>query len=190
MKINIQKYQFSTFYFNSTSVFWLALCTPQFSFPFSFVWNTSVSGQPQPFIERQKRIVIKEDEFWNQILGKLTSLSFTFLTYKLVSWYCLSCSIILKTRRNDICKLLQFLLRFLLSLVICIWWKSLTSNFLLFHPFFFSFFLFRAAPVAYGGSQARGQIGVVAASLCHTHSNTGSEVHLWPTPQLTPMPDP
>ena len=46
-----------------------------------------------------------------------------------------------------------------------------------------SFFcLFRATPMAYGSSQARGWIGATAASLCH--SNTGSEPCLWPTPQL------
>ena len=28
-----------------------------------------------------------------------------------------------------------------------------------------------AAPVAYGGSQARGPIGPVATGLCHSHSN-------------------
>ena len=33
--------------------------------------------------------------------------------------------------------------------------------------------LFRAMPVAYGGSQARGRIGAVAARLCHSHSNAG-----------------
>ena len=37
------------------------------------------------------------------------------------------------------------------------------------------FLLFRAAPVAYGGSQATGQTGETAAGLCHSHSNTGSE---------------
>ena len=41
---------------------------------------------------------------------------------------------------------------------------------------FFFFFLFRAAPEAYGGSQARGPIG--------------SEPHLRPTPQLMAWPDP
>ena len=47
------------------------------------------------------------------------------------------------------------------------------------HNFFFFFFLlFRATPVAYGGSQARGQIGVTAASLYHSHSNAGSKLHL------------
>ena len=38
--------------------------------------------------------------------------------------------------------------------------------------------LFRAAPAGYGGSQARGPIGDVAASLCHNHSNARSETHL------------
>ena len=34
--------------------------------------------------------------------------------------------------------------------------------------------LFRAAPLAYGSSQARGQIRAVVTSLHHSHSNTGS----------------
>ena len=51
-------------------------------------------------------------------------------------------------------------------------------------------FIFRATPAAYGSSQARGRIGAVAASLHHSHSNSGSEPHLWPTPRLTAMPDP
>ena len=42
----------------------------------------------------------------------------------------------------------------------------------------FFFFLYRAALVAYGASQARGPIGVVAASLHQRHSNTGSELCL------------
>ena len=53
-----------------------------------------------------------------------------------------------------------------------------------------SFFAFsRASPMAYGGPQARGQIGAVAADLHHSHSNAGSEPHLQPTPQLTATPD-
>ena len=41
--------------------------------------------------------------------------------------------------------------------------------------FCFCFFcLFRAAPVAHGGSQAKGRIRAVAASLHHSHSNTRS----------------
>ena len=77
---------------------------------------------------------------------------------------------------------------------------------MLFYFFFFfgllSFFFFFvvvvvvaiswAAPAAYGGSQARGrgQIGAVATGLRQSHSNTGSEPHLQPTPQLTATPDP
>ena len=50
--------------------------------------------------------------------------------------------------------------------------------------------LFRAASVAYGGAQARDQIGATAAGLCHSHSKAGSEPHLRPTPQLMVMLDP
>ena len=46
--------------------------------------------------------------------------------------------------------------------------------------FFFGFFvcfvlflLFRDAPIAYGSSHARGQIGAAASSLRHSHSNVG-----------------
>ena len=52
------------------------------------------------------------------------------------------------------------------------------------------FLLFMAIPVAYGSSQARGQIGAAAASLHHSHSNARSELHLRPAPQLMAMPDP
>ena len=53
---------------------------------------------------------------------------------------------------------------------------------------FFCFVLFclfafsRAAPVAYGGSQARGQIGAVATGLHQSHSNSGSKLRWQPTP--------
>ena len=56
--------------------------------------------------------------------------------------------------------------------------------------FFFFFCLFRATPITYGGSQARGQIGDVAAGLHHNHSSAGSELRLRPTPQLMAMLDP
>ena len=39
----------------------------------------------------------------------------------------------------------------------------------------FCFCIFRAAPVAYGDSQARGLIQAVAARLRHSHSNAGSK---------------
>ena len=63
---------------------------------------------------------------------------------------------------------------------------------ILFHFFFFFVCVFAiswAAPAAYGGSQARGQIGAVATGLRQSHSNAGSEPHLQPTPQLTATPD-
>ena len=59
--------------------------------------------------------------------------------------------------------------------------------------FLSSFCLFAfsvAIPTAYGGSQARGLIGAVAAGLRQSHSNTGSEPHVRSTPQLTAMLDP
>ena len=54
----------------------------------------------------------------------------------------------------------------------------------------FVFCVLRAASAAYGGSHARGLIGAVAASLHQNHSNTGSELHLQPTPQLMAMLNP
>ena len=64
--------------------------------------------------------------------------------------------------------------------------KSLTASAIL----FFFFCLFRAAPKAYRGSQARGQIRATATGLHHSHSNTRSELRLPPTPQLKATPDP
>ena len=57
--------------------------------------------------------------------------------------------------------------------------------------FFFCLFAFsRATPTACGHSQASGLIGAVATSLRQSHSNTGSEPRLQPTPQLMATPDP
>ena len=50
--------------------------------------------------------------------------------------------------------------------------------------------LFRDVPVAYGSSQAKGQIGAVVASLHHSHSNGGSELHQQLIPYLAAMPNP
>ena len=52
----------------------------------------------------------------------------------------------------------------------------------------FFLFVFRAA--AYGGSQARDQMGATAAGLRHNHSSTESKPHLQPTLQVTATPDP
>ena len=48
---------------------------------------------------------------------------------------------------------------------------------------------FRATPLAYGGSQARGQIRAATTSLHHNHSNARSKPHLQATSQLTATPD-
>ena len=68
---------------------------------------------------------------------------------------------------------------FILSTFIC-----------LFSFLFFVFHLFRAAPMAYGGSPARDWTRAVATGLHRSHSNLGSEPRLRPTPQLTATPDP
>ena len=64
-------------------------------------------------------------------------------------------------------------------------WLPTSKKKFLFFFFCFLFFVFcfffcfsRAAPLAYGGSQARGPIGAVAAGLRHSYSNTGSEPNL------------
>ena len=67
------------------------------------------------------------------------------------------------------------------------WERFFLFLFLFLFLFFCLFALSRAAPVAYGGSQARGLIGAVAAGLCHSHSNSGSEPHPRPTAMLDPQ---
>ena len=52
------------------------------------------------------------------------------------------------------------------------------------------FGLFRAAPVAYGDSQARHPGGATAAGLRHSHSNVRSKLCLQATPQLMATSDP
>ena len=75
--------------------------------------------------------------------------------------------------------------------------RQLLFFFFLFVCFLFCFVLVfnlfaisRAVPTAYGGSQARGLIGDVAARLYHSYSNARSKLRLQPTPQLMATPDP
>ena len=72
------------------------------------------------------------------------------------------------------------------------WPRSVLFLFILFFNLLLLLFfgLFRATPVAYGSSQARGGIRAAAAGLHHSHSNVGSEPCLQPRPQLTATPDP
>ena len=68
--------------------------------------------------------------------------------------------------------------------------RSCTEKHLI-QVFFFFVFLpfFGPLPQHMGGSQARGLIGAVAASLRQSHSNAGSKPRLRPTPQLKATPD-
>ena len=56
--------------------------------------------------------------------------------------------------------------------------------------FVYLFGLLRAALVAYGGSQARGRIRVIASGLHHSRCNRRSEPRLQLTPQLLATRDP
>ena len=66
---------------------------------------------------------------------------------------------------------------------------EITLRFFFFFFLVFFFAISWAAPAAYGDSQVRGRIRAVAASLCQSRSNAGSEPRLQPTPQLTATPD-
>ena len=60
---------------------------------------------------------------------------------------------------------------------------------LLFFYFFnvYFYFLFRAVPVAYGSSQARGHIGAAIATLHHIHSHARPMPNLWQHQILNPL---
>ena len=59
-----------------------------------------------------------------------------------------------------------------------------------YYYYYYIFAFSRAAPMAYGGSQARGLIRAVAAGLRQSHNNARSQPRLQPTSQLTATPDP
>ena len=56
--------------------------------------------------------------------------------------------------------------------------------------FFFFFGLFRAVPMGYASSHARGRIGAAATGLHHSHGHTRSKPRIPPALQLVAMPDP
>ena len=70
------------------------------------------------------------------------------------------------------------------------WFTGFMEREALLFIYLFIVFFSRAAPTAYGGSHTRGLIGAVALGLRQSHSNTRSEPHLQPTPQLMAMLDP
>ena len=65
-------------------------------------------------------------------------------------------------------------------------WTSEWPNFY----YYYFLIILRATPMAYRGSQARGQITAVATGLHHSHSNARSEPYLLSTPQLMATPGP
>ena len=70
-------------------------------------------------------------------------------------------------------------------------WRGVGSVlFCLFYFISFHFILFRAAPVACGGSQAKGWSRAAATGLCHSHSTARSKLRLRPTPRLMAVLDP
>ena len=65
---------------------------------------------------------------------------------------------------------------------VCTCTRMFNSCFIFFLVLFFFFFLlFRVVPMTYRDSQARGQIGAVAAGLGHSQSNSGSKPGIKPS---------
>ena len=84
----------------------------------------------------------------------------------------------LKNRiRNTMCLIAETCLNFIGSIFILVF-------------YFIFIFIFKATPVAYGSSCARGWIGAARAGLHHSHSNMGSKPHLRPMLQLMATLDP
>ena len=102
-----------------------------------------------------------------------------------VKWYLLMLLIFLSMVVSDT----EHIFMYPLTNLCVFFWKMTLLHFaypflFLFHFLFFWLFAFsKAAPTTYGGSQARCQIGAVAAGLHHSHSNARSEPRLQPTPQ-------
>ena len=64
-------------------------------------------------------------------------------------------------------------------LLVLIWYHLIATIYLIIRLYCFLFF--RDTALAHGSSQVRGCIGDAAANLHHSHSNAGSEPHLWLT---------
>ena len=65
----------------------------------------------------------------------------------------------------------------LLKMLLYIFWFQI-SLFYFIYLFILVFLSFRVTATAYGGSQARGPIRALAAGLCQSHRNVGSEPYL------------
>ena len=110
---------------------------------------------------------------------------------------CWQCGILLKARRVNLFHDPPLLLlvcwqslAFLVFCILAVCLKCSSINKKELPILFLIFFLFKAAPAAYGCSQAGVQSRAIAASRHHSHSNWGSDPCLRPIPQLIAMPDP
>ena len=114
----------------------------------------------------------------------ITSLSLSSLKYKIKRWRVVSSKTFLALNSIIQCHLHSNCFSFLQEQETTAITPYL-KHFLEMFSYINFFLLFRAAPVAYGNSQARDQIGATAASLSHSHSNMALEPHMQLTPQLT-----
>ena len=129
--------------------------------------------------------------------GRKTKWSSSFVTDTsfnplFIVWFCFGANLRIFAFNTRICAILFIHMKsvfgthfFLLHLS---FWKLFFILFI--YLFFFVFCLFRATPLACGGSQGRGLTGAVAAGLCQSHSHARSELSPQPTPQLMAMLDP
>ena len=116
------------------------------------------------------------DNYLGGIFASLKSWSFNLNCSK---WICMSFCMF----KDYLCfSLWIFFLCLLFSGTIGLFSISNTIYLCIYFLIFNFFLLFRAAPAAYGNSQARGRIG--ATDLHHSHSNAGSTPYLWPIPHL------
>ena len=152
-----------------------------------------------PGVQRQSWIyhlifgILLDSLFWSWLL-----LFFSFLKKKkkrilsaVVTLIIMLVSLLILLIPHSVFKLILFWIPDLCVLVPAEHFCHFRLHFFLSFLFFFCLFAFsRAAPMVYGGSQARGLIGAAATGQRQSHSNAGSEPRLQPTPQLTAMPDP
>ena len=71
-----------------------------------------------------------------------------------------------------------------------LWMPQILQIYIYTYIFLFFGVFFMATLMTYGSSQARGQIGAIAVSLHHRHSNARSKLCLPSIPQLMAIPDP
>ena len=122
--------------------------------------------------ELEHFVTLFNHTFYNCLLEKVPLPKFTFLSK-------LSLSLHLTPTPSPLpptkCYVLHFCFGFLEVFYVAGWPEFGAFHFYL---IFFVFCPFVAVPTAYGGSQAGGLIGAVAAGLHHSHSNTRSKPRL------------